>query len=195
MIMRDLFIYNNAENTVEVNEPDILLIKEFAALWEQERNKCGADPEGKFRLRAFRELQYIYLMLNWKSPYADYTEQERHQEALKDACITESEWNDPIFRAACRKYKELQNASRSLKLIKSAQSVVDKFTDYFDSIDLTERDELTGKPIWKTKDIMSEMQSVSKVIEELKNLEYMYKKEQEAQSDVRGDAEVGFMDR
>jgi predicted DNA-binding transcriptional regulator YafY len=109
--------------------------------------------------------------------------------------LTEQEWNDPTFRAACRKYKELQNSSRSLKLIKSAQSVVDKFTDYFDSIDLTERDEITGKPIWKTKDIMAEMQSVSKVIEELKTLEFMYKKEQEAQSDTRGDIKEGFMDR
>ena len=42
---------------------------------------------------------------------------------------------------------------------------------------------------------MKEMQNVSKIVEELKTLEYMYKKEQEAESDVRGDAEVGFMDR
>ena len=42
---------------------------------------------------------------------------------------------------------------------------------------------------------MKEMQNVSKIVEELKTLEYMYKKEQEAESDVRGGAEIGFMDR
>lgn len=193
--MKDLFVFNNAENCAEVNEPDVLLIKEFAALWDIERNKCKEDPTGKLRLRAYRELSYIHLMLSWKSPYSDYAEQERHQESLKDAGITEEEWADPTFRAACRKYKEIINSSRSLKLIKSAQGMVDRIIDYFDTLDLTERDELTGKPIWKTKDVMQEMQSVSKVVEELKTLEYMYKKEQEAESDVRGGAEIGFMDR
>ena len=192
--MRELFVFNNAENEVEVNTPDILLIKEFAALWEPSRNKCKADPTGKRRLRAYRELAYIYLMLNWKSPYSDYDEQERHQECLRDANITEEEWADETFRAACRKYKELQNSSRSLKLIKSAQGVVDKVADYFDTIDLFERKD-DGTPIYKVKDVMVEMQNVSKIVEQLQTLEYMYKKEQEAESDVRGDAEIGFMDR
>ena len=193
--MKELFIFNSAENAVEINEPDVLLIREFAALWEKSRNKCKEDPTGSLRKRAFRELAYIYLMLSWKSPYSDYTQAERHEECLKDAGITEAEWADPTFRAACRKYKELQDSSRSLKLIKSAQSIVDKITDYFDTIDLTERDEITGKPIYKTGDVMKEMQNVSKIVEELKTLEYMYKKEQEAESDVRGGAEIGFMDR
>ena len=39
------------------------------------------------------------------------------------------------------------------------------------------------------------MQSVSKVIEELKTLEYMYKKEQEEETGVRGESEIGFNDR
>lgn len=190
-----IFLFDNGLNEIVLNEPEVLLIREFAALWTNDRNITKEDPTGKLKTRALREFKYIWLMIDWASPYSDYTEQERHQECLKDAEITEEEWADSKFRAACRKYKELQNSSRSLKLIKSAQNIVDKITDYFDSIDLTERDEVTGKPIFKTKDVMTEMQTVSKVVEELKTLEYMYKKEQEAESDVRGDAEVGFMDR
>lgn len=190
-----MFIYNNATGEVELNEPEVLLIREFAALWNPERNKCKADPKGTKRLRAFREFKYIWLMLDWSSYYADYTEQERHQECLKDAEITDAEWADATFREACRKYKDLQNSSRSLRLIKAAQNMVDKITDYFNTLDLQERDEVTGKPFYKTKDVMDEMKNVSKIVEELKTLEYMYKKEQEAESDVRGDAEVGFMDR
>ena len=192
--MKELFVFNNVENEAQVNDPDILLIREFAALWDVERNKCKEDPTGKLRLRAYRELAYIYLMLSWKSPYADYTEVERHQECLRDAKITEEEWADETFRAACRKYKELQNSSRSLKLIKSAQGVVDKITDYFDAVDLFERKD-DGTPIYRVKDVMTEMQNVAKIVENLQTLEYMYKKEQEAESDVRGGAEVGFMDR
>jgi len=58
-------------------------------------------------LRAFREFTYIWLALSWKSIYSDYSEQERHEAALKDASLTEEEFNDPTFRAACRKFREI----------------------------------------------------------------------------------------
>lgn len=189
-----VFLFDNGKNEVTINEPEVLLIKEFAALWTNARNKTKEDPKGIYKTRAFRELTYIWLMLDWASPYADYTEQERHQEALKDANLTEAEWADPTFRAACRKYRDMQDSSRALKLIKSAQGIVDKITDYFESIDLTERDPLTGRPVYKTKDVMAEMKTVSEVVEELKTLEFMYKKEQEEESDVRGGTEGGFAD-
>ena len=82
-----------------------------------------------------------------------------------------------------------------MKFIKSAQSVVDKITDYFNEIDLFERDLVTNKPIFKTKDVIAEMQNASKVVDELKNLEIMYKKEIEVSSStVRGDDELGVFD-
>lgn len=188
------FLFDNSTNSVVVNEPEVLLIKEFAALWNNDRNKTKGDPKGVKKTRAYRELTYIWLMLDWTSPYVDFDEQERHQECLKDAGLTEKEWNDPDFRAACRKYRELQNSSRALKLIKSAQGVVDKITDYFNNIDIEERDPVTGKPIFKTKDVMAELSNVSNVVEQLKTLEFLYKKEQEQQSGLMGDVEGGFMD-
>ena len=188
------FLFDNSTNSVVVNEPEVLLIKEFAALWNNDRNKTKGDPKGIKKTRAYRELTYIWLMLDWTSPYVDFDEQERHQECLKDAGLTEKEWNDPDFRAACRKYRELQNSSRALKLIKSAQGVVDKITDYFNNIDIEERDPVTGKPIFKTKDVMAELSNVSNVVEQLKTLESLYKKEQEQQSGLMGDVEGGFMD-
>lgn len=188
------FLFDNSTNSVVVNEPEVLLIKEFAALWNNDRNKTKGDPKGIKKTRAYRELTYIWLMLDWTSPYVDFDEQERHQECLKDAGLTEKEWNDPDFRAACRKYRELQNSSRALKLIKSAQGVVDKITDYFNNINIEERDPATGKPIFKTKDVMAELSNVSNVVEQLKTLEFLYKKEQEQQSGLMGDVEGGFMD-
>ena len=188
------FLFDNSANEVTINEPEILLIREFAALWEPSRNKTKEDPKGSKRTRAFREFTYIWLMCDWASPYSDYTEQERHEEAMKDAKLTEKEWTDPTFRAACRKYRELQNSSRSLKLIKAAQDVVDKITDYFETLDLQERDPVSGKPIFKTKDIMAELSNVSDVIEQLKTLEVLYKREQEQDNGLMGNVEIGAFD-
>jgi hypothetical protein len=68
------FLFNNATNEIVVNEPEVMLVKEFADLWEPARNKTKKDPKGEKRTRAFRELAYIWLMCDWASPYADYSE-------------------------------------------------------------------------------------------------------------------------
>ena len=60
---------------------------------------------------------------------------------IEHASITEEEWNDPDFRAACRKYRALQESNRYVRLLKSAELVTDKITDYFNNVDLEERDE------------------------------------------------------
>ena len=188
------FLFDNSANEVTINEPEILLIREFAALWDLSRNKTKEDPKGSKRSRAYRELTYIWLMCDWASPYSDYTEQERHTEAMKDARLTEKEWTDPTFRAACRKYRELQSSSRSLKLIKAAEDVVDKITDYFKTLDLQERDPVSGKPIFKTKDVMAELSNVSDVVEQLKTIEVLYKREQEQDNGLMGNVEIGAFD-
>lgn len=188
------FLFNNATNEIVVNEPEVMLVKEFSNLWEPTRNKTKKDPKGEKRTRAFRELAYIWLMCDWASPYADYSEQERHEECLKDAGLTEKEWADPTFREAVRKYRDLQNASRSLKLIKSTQQVVDKIIDYFDTIDLQERDPVTSKPVYKVKDVMAEMNTIPQLVEDLKQLEILYKKEQEQENGLMGNVEVGAYD-
>ena len=59
-------------------------------------------------------------MLDFKSPYLEYIEQDRHEASLQDSGLTEEEWNDSDFRAACRKYLEIKDSSRILGLIKTA---------------------------------------------------------------------------
>lgn len=50
--MQDILIYDNSTGNVRINEYSILLIKEFEALWDINRNKCKEDPKGEKRLRA-----------------------------------------------------------------------------------------------------------------------------------------------
>lgn len=185
-MIQDIFVYNNQINRVELNTPEIILVKEFSDLLEPSRNKCKEDPTGKQGLRAFRELTYIWLAICWKSIYADYDGQERHQEAIKDAQLTDAEWNDPVFRAACRKFKEIQESNKSIKLLNAAKAMVDKFIDYFNQADPLERDEVSGKPIYKVKDIQAEMKNLIDVHETMVTLESQVKKQIQAQSTLRG---------
>ena len=191
-MVQDIFVYNNQLNRIELNTPEILLVKEFSELLKPTRNKCKEDPSGLEGLRAFREFTYIWLAICWKSVYSEYDEQERHREALKDAEITEEEFNNPEFRAACRKFRQIQESSLSIKMLHAAQETVNKFIEYFNAVDPLERDEQTGKPVYKVKDIMAELSSLGKVHDELIDLESRVKKELAEKSTIRGGAVEGF---
>lgn len=191
----DVFLYNAQTGQVEINKPDLLLIKEFSDLFDTTRNKCKKDSNGTQHLRAFKEFSYIYLMLDWRSVYADFQEQERHKEVMNDVGLTQEEFDDPKFRAACRKYRELQESSLVVKLYLAAKNTISRFIDYFDSVDPQERDTLTGKPIYKVKDIMSEIGNLSEMLDNYKALELQVKKEQQGgKEDIMGDARSGTFD-
>lgn len=191
--MLHIFQYNNVYGQVEIDKAEILLISEFAALMNNKRNICKEDKTGEQHLRAFKEFTYIWLALDWGSFYAEYTEQERHAEALKDSGLTEEEFNDPTFRAACRKYRQLQESNLALRTLGAARVTINKFIDYFQNLDPEERDEQTGKPIYKVKDIIAEISNMSKVLDELKTLEGIAKREMQEQSQIRGNASEGFL--
>lgn len=180
----NVFLYDNLNKQLELNEPEILLVKEFKALIDRDKTK--------HKDRAFRELTYIYLAICWKSPYSQYSEQERHEAALDDSGITEIEFNDPIFREACRKFRNLQDSNKSIKLLNAARLAADQFVEYFETIiDLNERDQ-NGKPVFSAEKVMKEMAQLSKVHEQLKILESQVKQEMEISSGTRAGVQKGF---
>ena len=176
----NVFSYDSLNKQLEINEPEIFLVREFKALVD--RNKE----------RAFKELTYIFLALDYKSIYSQYTEYERHEEALSDSGITEEMFNDPLFREACRKYRSLQDSNKSIKLLNAARNAADQFVDYFETIiDLNERDQ-NGKPVFSAEKVMKEMAQLSKVHEQLVALEAQVKQELEVQSGTRANVDEGF---
>ena len=176
----NVFSYDSLNKQLEINEPEIFLVREFKALVDRDKE------------RAFKELTYIFLALDYKSIYSQYTEYERHEEALSDSGITEEMFNDPLFREACRKYRSLQDSNKSIKLLNAARNAADQFVDYFETIiDLNERDQ-NGKPVFSAEKVMKEMAQLSKVHEQLVALEAQVKQELEVQSGTRANVDEGF---
>lgn len=187
----DFFVFDDVTNTLRLNESPILLIKEFKDLWNQERNKCKEDKTGKERLLAFKEFTYIYLMLDFKSPYFKYLEQEKHEAALADSELTEKQLKDPLFISAFNKYREILDSDPILSLIKIAHKTLYRTQVFLDSIDFTEIDEM-GKPIYKPKDVIADIASIGKMRTSLQDLEEQYKNELSSDSNIRGGIELGF---
>jgi hypothetical protein len=88
----------------------------------------------------------------------------------------------------------LQNSSKIGKLLKASYLTIDKITNYLETLDLSERDPATGKPIFKTKDIIAEISSASKLYDAVKALEISFKKEVEPENALRGDVNPGLFD-
>lgn len=190
--MNNFFVYDNGTSSLTLDNANILLIPEFAALLETERNKSKQDPEGKYKLRAFKEFKYIYLAEHWQSPYADYLQADKYEAAKRDSGITEEEFNDPIFRNACRKFVALQDSNPSLRLLQSAKTTVNRLVEYFDNIDPQERSEVDGKPIFKAKDILAELATLPKVQESLSILENQVKKDLMGRTSMKANAQEDF---
>ena len=133
-------------------------------------------------------------MLDFKSPYLEYIEQDRHEASMSDSGLSEEEWNDPDFRAACRKYVEIKDSSRILSLIKTAFRTLEKMRVFFDTIEFTDVDG-NGKYLNDPKKILESIGQIGKMNDYLKELEINYKKDQMASATkFRGDAEIGLDD-
>ena len=188
------FQYDNANEEIVLKDDSILLVKEFVVLVAPGRNKTKGDKTGKKKEKAFKEFKFIYLFFDWGSPYFQYSELDRYNESFLDSGLTEKEMEDVKFKAACNKYDEMQNSSKIGRLLKASYSTIDKITHYLDTLDLNERDELSGKPIFKTKDVIMEIASASKLIDAIKTLEISFKKEVEPENALRGDKQAGMFD-
>ena len=180
----NVFVYDNVNNRLEINEGEIFLVTEFKHLLNKDQSKN--------KELAFKELTYIYLALDWKSPYSQYTELERHEEALRDSGLTEEEFNDPVFREACRKYRTLQESNLSVRMLNAAKLGAQQFIDYFTIIaDLNERD-VNGKPVFDAKKHFETMSKMHDLHEELTSLENLVKKELTETSTLRAGAIEDF---
>lgn len=176
------FQYDNDNGLIDLNTPEILLVKEFGDLYKRDRN------------RAFKEFKYIFLSLDWGSPYFGIPTTEKEEAARVDSGLTKKEVNDPLLEVAFKKYDDIQNSSLAIRLLKSAMKSVETVIFYLENVDVNERDPLTGKPVFKTKDLIAEIKGCKDLIEGIKSLEEQVKKDIDPGTGLRGNVEPGAFD-
>lgn len=188
------FDYNREKRKIEILDNRILLVREFNALLDPKRNVTKNDKTGK-NLELFdKELTYMYLYLDWESPYFKFPEEDRQKQSLLDSGLTEQQLQDPVFKEACKKYNELYNNMLELRLLKASMATIENIIYYLSTVDVNLTDEQTGKPIYKTKDVIAEIKSAKDVINSVREMEDAVKKGLAEESGVRGDLELGFFD-
>lgn len=188
------FEVDRSSGELELKDASILLIEEFKELLEPTRNITKEDKTGKFRHLAQKEFIFMYLYLDWESPYFKYPEEDKLQTSIEDSKLTDEEMQDPLFLAACEKYEDLQNQILELRLLKSCMVTVEKIIYYLEHVDVNERNEVDGKPIYKTKDVIAEIKSARDLISTVRELEKEVKEGTTDKVGVRGDIALGYLD-
>ena len=188
------FTVDKSTGSLDFSDSRILLIKEFKALLDNTRNKSKSDPEGEIKERAQKEFTFMFLYLDWESPYFKYPEEDRQQASFDDSGLTEEQMNDPEFIEACKKYNELQDKIQELRLLKGCMLTIESIIYYSEHIDVNERNPSDGKPIYKTKDVIMEIKNARELIKTVRDLEKEVKEGVSDESSVRGGVELGYFD-
>ena len=169
-----------------------MFYKEFAAIYDLDRNKCMKDPSGKKRIQANKEFKYLWLAEDFKSDYQELSEEDRINTALDDAQLKRSDLDTPEMNALILKYRKLQT-TRIMKLLKSGYIMVDNLQEFFTTVNFKEKDD-NGKLVHSAKEAMANLASLGKTVYGLDALEYQVKKQMEADKGIRGDASPGYYD-
>lgn len=171
---------------------ELELIPEFAALFTRKYNSSvEGDMDGRKRLRAQKELVYLWFTYSLSSPFKEYSDDERRSEALACAELPTTFRESPELRAAIDKYLSI-NESRVLKLIRSANKVIDKLRGFFEAVDFTQKAE-NGQLIYKPSEVMKAIIDLDKVAVGLEKLEQREKNEVKEGSTNRGAQEDGWI--
>ena len=163
----------------------IMLIPEFAALWDKQYNAgSGRRPgDGRNRARARREITFLYFYCDYRSEFSQFSDQEKKAAALHAAGLPADYRISPRLQAAIDKYLEIQE-TRELKLLKAAYDTIDKLREYFENVEIT--DDNAGQ-------IINNMGKIGGLLNGLKTLEEQVRKQQIGTGKVRGDHETGLL--
>lgn len=162
-------------------------IKPFKDIIRRDRGSKN-DSQGRKKYQASRELAYVYFMEDPQSPYFSLPEEERSDKIIEE--IFPEGWEPDEKVEEARKVYSDSVESISVKLLRSAYKSIHELRNYFETVDLSERDD-NGKPIHKAKDVIKSLSDLGDVVDGLERLEERVLAERDDEgSDIRGDVEL-----
>lgn len=179
----------NEQNEVVINFPWIKLIPEFDALFNYREGKANVRRVNKDTLGK-KLLAYVYFMEDFTSPIITWEEDEKKAEALRYTNLTTSDIDDKVEKAL-ETYATLQyKVCRPLKTYKAVLKSLDAMDQYFETINLNERDK-QGKLLYTPNQLTTNITTINKAYEELAKLEKSIEETISQQKTIRGTASLG----
>lgn len=181
----------NAEGEIEFVAEEVKLVPELQTLLSLKYNKGPKDHDGRKKYKALEELRYMTLAYSPKSPYKDYSEQERIAEAKLD-CNFPPDWKESEeLKALIPKYLK-GTISKTTRSLKTTERFLEKFEKHLNDVDLNERN-AGGGLIHDPAKIMNTLKALPDFLITIHELERQARMDVIASPKSKGDHELGWM--
>lgn len=181
----------NNEGEIEIVSEEIKLVPELQELYSLKYNKGPKDADGRKKFRCLKELKYLYLVYSLKSPYNDYTTEDRIKEAKQDTQLPEDWKESPELKALIEKYQkgQVNKVTRSLRVV---EGFLEKFEKHLEEIKLDERN-ANGGLVHDPGKIMTTLKQLPDYLMTLQELERQARHDIIRTPTSKGDHELGWM--
>lgn len=181
--MRNLFTLDKDSRVVI--DPHALPLKPYKTIWNRDKSK-GKE-------KAVSELTYVYFMCDYKSYFADITDEEDKHKEICIAVFGKEDYKvDDAIKEAIEFYKK--DIPMSVRVLEDAKVGINKLRQYFVDVDLTDEDEKTGKPKHDASKFSNVLKSLADNIDNLDKLEDKVKRDTQTNNTVRGGRDKGFFE-
>jgi hypothetical protein len=178
-----------ADFQVELDREWILLVPEFQELVRRDRGSEG-DYRGDKKLKARKELTFIYFDCDFGSPLREWDEFERREEAMRYAGLKEKDLDAAVMSAHAQYTRMLDDSSRSLRTYKAVVKSLDQLDRYFESVDFTLQDK-KGELIYDTKAYLANLKTLGDAYESVEKFKKRVDEELTDSGSIRGKASMG----
>jgi len=177
--MNNLFEFN--EDFEVVINPQALTIKQYKDVLDKYKDKT----------LGISELSFIAFLLHHKSDYATIRNIEERKEAILMSIINGNKLKlDEVTDKAIEFYKEYNHTVTS-NYLDSVLDALDKTGQYFRDVDFTKKD-LKNALVYDPKKVIDAIKESPKLMQSIRELRELIKKEQEAETGIRGSGQKGI---
>jgi hypothetical protein len=187
--MQNLFEFNSQTGMIQLNREWIWMVPEFKEILVRSKPVKG-DADGRKKLHAQRVFTWIYMMVDFKSPLRDMTDEDRLAEALRCSDLEPEDITDQVRRALDVYDAYQDNAARSLRTLKSMRKSLKQLDNYFETIDFNAKDK-KGELLHSAKEYLANLGSVKKAYESYEEFEDRVYRELTKGESVRGAKVLG----
>lgn len=157
-----------------VIKPECLAIEPFEKVWLSDKTKSKKE--------ASKILKYVWFFADYKSPYHDKPEDERHKMLVADVLRDKSFKVTKEVKACIAKYREV-HTTPAMKMVEAGNIFCKKLEDYFTSVNLED--------VKSPKAIADMFVSMPKIVASQKEAEKKCFEEAASGTKVRGGAKLG----
>lgn len=172
------------DNNYPTISAENLVIPEFKKIWDRDKSKTKDTAK--------TELAYIYFLLDTKSPYLAYSEEEMEERLVVDLFKTKTYKPDKDLVSAMAKFEQLSETPASL-LLKDARSAVAEIRKFLRNVDLEERSK-SGMPVYKASEVTKTLSDLDKVVDSLQKIEERLSREEFSIGQARGNVTGGELE-